>query len=45
MAYVIDSFIVDSKTNLKLNLAPGGGTAVSFMPATAPEAKSIKKYK
>lgn len=45
MAYVIDSFLVDNKTNLKLNLAPGGGTAISFMPATNAEVKSIKKYK
>jgi glucan 1,4-alpha-glucosidase len=45
MAYMIDSFIVDSKTNLKINLAPGGGTAISFMPATADNIKTIKKYK
>jgi glucan 1,4-alpha-glucosidase len=45
MTYVIDSFIVDSKTNLKLNLAPGGGTAISFMPASDSEVKAIKKYK
>ena len=45
MAYVIDSFIVDSKTNLKLNLAPGGGTAISFMPASENDVKTIKKYK
>jgi glucan 1,4-alpha-glucosidase len=45
MAYVIDSFIVDSKTNLRINLAPGGGTAISFMPASGNEAKTIKTYK
>jgi hypothetical protein len=45
MAYTIDSFIVDSKTNLKINLAPGGGTAISFMPANADDIKTIKKYK
>ena len=45
MAYAIDSFIVDSKTILKLNLAPGGGTAISFMPASDAEAKAIKTYK
>jgi glucan 1,4-alpha-glucosidase len=45
MAYVIDSFIVDNKTILKLNLAPGGGTAISFMPASANDAKSVKRYK
>jgi hypothetical protein len=45
MAYAIESFIVDSKTNLKLNLAPGGGTAISFMPASAEDIKTIKRYK
>jgi len=45
MAYAIDSFIVDSKTTLKLNLAPGGGTAISFMPASDGEVKTMKKYK
>jgi glucan 1,4-alpha-glucosidase len=42
--YVIEKFIVDAHTMLKLKLAPGGGTAVSLMPATADEAKRIKKY-
>lgn len=45
MAYTIDSFIVDSKTNLKIILAPGGGTAVSFMPANDNDIKTIKRYK
>jgi hypothetical protein len=44
-AYVIERFIVDNKTKLKLKLAPGGGTAVSLMPATPGEAKRLKKYK
>ncbi|MBL7737820.1 MAG: glycoside hydrolase family 97 protein [Chitinophagaceae bacterium] len=44
-AYVIEKFIVDNKAKLKLKLAPGGGTAVSLMPATAEEAKQLKKYK
>ncbi len=43
--YVIEKFIVDNKTKLRLKLAPGGGTAVSLMPATADEAKQLKKYK
>ena len=34
MVYVIDKFIVDQKTVLKLQLAPGGGTAVSLMVAS-----------
>ena len=43
--YIIEKFLVDSKTILKLKLAPGGGTAISFMPAGAGDAKSLKKYK
>jgi predicted transcriptional regulator YdeE len=43
--YVIEKFIVDAKTKLRLKLAPGGGTAVSLMPATADEIKQLKKYK
>ncbi|MEJ7677414.1 MAG: glycoside hydrolase family 97 C-terminal domain-containing protein [Segetibacter sp.] len=34
-AYKIEQFIVDSTTTLKLNLANGGGAAISIMPATA----------
>ena len=45
MAYTIESFIVDSKTVLKLNLAPGGGEAVSLMPASENDTKTLKKYK
>jgi hypothetical protein len=45
MAYVIESFIVDSKTNLKLSLVAGGGTAISFMPAGADEVKRVKRYR
>ena len=44
-AYEIKTFIVNSKTKLKLNLAAGGGTAVSFMPATKDDEKGLKKYK
>ncbi|HEU4472046.1 MAG TPA: glycoside hydrolase family 97 protein [Flavisolibacter sp.] len=44
-AYVIERFLVDSKTNMRFNLAAGGGTAVSFMPATPAEAKGLKRYK
>ena len=40
-----EKFLVDSKTTLKLKLAPGGGTAVSLMPANAEELKLYKKYK
>jgi len=44
-AYVIEKFIVDSKTQLKLKLATGGGTAISFVPATVEQTKLLKKYK
>ncbi len=44
-SYVIEKFIVDQRSSLKLRLAPGGGAAISLIPATAAEAKSIKKYK
>lgn len=44
-AYTIEKFLVDSKTALRLKLAPGGGTAISFIPATVEESKPIKKYK
>jgi hypothetical protein len=43
-AYVIEKFIVDSNTKLDLKLAPGGGTAISLMPASATQIKSLKKY-
>lgn len=44
-ACVVEKFVVTSKTALKLKLAPGGGTAISLLPATAAETKGIKKYK
>lgn len=44
-AYTIEKYIVDFKTHLKLKLAPGGGTAISFMPANPVELKQYKKYK
>jgi hypothetical protein len=44
-AYVIEKFLVDNKTGLRLKLAPGGGTAISFMPASAEASKLLKKYK
>jgi hypothetical protein len=43
--YVIEKFIVDNKTKLALKLAPGGGTAISLVPAKASELKSLREYK
>jgi glucan 1,4-alpha-glucosidase len=43
--YTIEKFLVDQKTVLKLDLASGGGTAVSLVPATSSSSKGIKKYK
>ena len=45
MAYTIERFVVDNKTNLKIKLAPGGGAAISIMPSTAENSKGVKKYK
>lgn len=42
MAYVIMKKIVSSKASLKLSLAPGGGTAVSFKKATEEEMQNMK---
>ncbi|HET9430242.1 MAG TPA: glycoside hydrolase family 97 protein [Chitinophagaceae bacterium] len=43
-AYMIQKFLVNDKTNLELKLAPGGGSAISIMPANAAQLKQIKKY-
>ncbi len=45
MAYKIEQFLVTEKTVLKLNLAAGGGSAVSIKPAAAEESKKLKSYK
>jgi hypothetical protein len=45
MAYTIEKFIVGSKTVLKLQLAPGGGAAVSITPATKEDEKKLKVYR
>lgn len=45
MAYKIERFWVDAKSVLKLNLAEGGGCAVSMEPATTESLKGINKYK
>jgi glucan 1,4-alpha-glucosidase len=44
-AYVIEKYLVNAQTLLQLNLAAGGGTAISLLPADANELKQYKKYK
>jgi hypothetical protein len=44
-AYVIEKYLVNAQTVLQLNLAAGGGTAISLLPADASELKQYKKYK
>jgi hypothetical protein len=43
-AYVIESFLVDSSSTLRLKLAAGGGAAVQVRQATASDLKKYKKY-
>lgn len=45
MTYEIKKVLVDATTVLKLNLAAGGGAAVSLKEANAEELKTLKKYK
>ena len=44
-AYVIERYIVDQDTRLKIDLAKGGGAAVSIFPASPEDLKKVKKYK
>ncbi len=44
-SYKIEKFIVDRSTVLKLQLANGGGTAVSLKPATGTEQQKYPPYK
>jgi glucan 1,4-alpha-glucosidase len=44
-AYRIEQYLVDSKTNLNILLAPGGGVAVSIRPARESEIKNLKIFK
>ncbi|MFZ1372155.1 MAG: glycoside hydrolase family 97 protein [Ferruginibacter sp.] len=41
-AYVIEKFIAGAKTILKLKLAPGGGCAVSLIPASLTDIKNYR---
>ncbi len=45
MAYRIQKGLVTAKSVLKMALAPGGGAAVSIMPAAASEMKALRKLK
>lgn len=40
----IDRYIVDAKTILALQLAPGGGTAIKFRPASRTADRNIRTY-
>jgi glucan 1,4-alpha-glucosidase len=44
-AFLIESFLVDQSTTLKLDLAPGGGTAVTLEPATAEDEERLQTYR
>jgi hypothetical protein len=44
-AYIIEQFIVDNDSKLRIELAKGGGAAMSIVPATDTDTKKIKKYK
>ena len=40
----INKYLVDSNTTLTLNLAPGGGQAIRFYPASPEETSSLPEY-
>jgi glucan 1,4-alpha-glucosidase len=45
MAYEIKKYLVDASTVLKLNIAAGGGAAVSIKASTPQELKSLRNFK
>lgn len=45
MAYEIKKYLVDAATVLKINIAAGGGAAISIREAKPEELKSVRKYK
>jgi glucan 1,4-alpha-glucosidase len=45
MAYQIQNVLVTNKTAFRLALVAGGGTAISFKPASAEDLKKWKNYK
>ncbi len=44
-AFRIEAFLVDQSTTLRLQLAPGGGVAVSLEPATAEDEERLQTYR
>jgi glucan 1,4-alpha-glucosidase len=44
-SYVVEKYIVDQSTKMRLIMSAGGGTAISIVPASGSELKGIKKYK
>jgi hypothetical protein len=44
MKYQIRNFLVNDQTTLSINLASGGGAAISLIPASAEEVKNLKRY-
>lgn len=44
-AYKIDQYLVDNTRTLKISLAPGGGAAISLIPASADQLKKLKSLK
>ena len=45
MTYQIQRFLVNNGTKLKLDLASGGGAAISIKPASKEDAKNYKAYR
>ena len=43
-AYTIKQFLVDSQGQLSIAIAPGGGAAVSVVPASAEQAKKLERF-
>lgn len=44
-AFKIEKFLVDASTELRLQLASGGGAAISIVPATEAALKNIRRYR
>jgi hypothetical protein len=44
MAYRIRSFLVNDQTKLKINLASGGGAAISVKPGSEQDLRKFKPY-